>query len=656
MRTPRAAPCSGTLGRGHGHHARGRARVAGAAPRPVIARAIQAPALRRPAGREGRRRHLLPGRGASPPAAARAQDRPRRHARSRPPPGSCPSWWARRPSSRPTSWTSTRNTWPRCGLGVMTDTQDLSGAVLETRPVPALDAPRTSSGRSAPSSARIQPGAAHVLGAPPRGRRLYELAREGVEVERKPRAGDGALDRARVLALPDFTIRVRCGKGFYVRTLAADLGRGARARRRAGRRSCAPAWARTAWKTPCRGTRCARPAAAARSGLACCRPTPALGRHARRSGCRRSRRAPSSTGSRCTRRRRAGPVRVYGPTAPSSASGAARRPRQARTAPPCGSSAASSPTRLSCARAWRRWAPSTASISPTRSSSRHRRRAGPRPRRLPSVVCTFDPHPASVLQAGAGAAAHRRPSRRTWAAWTALGARRRPGHPVHARLLAHGGRGLRGPTVLRGHPRRPRGRRGLQPHLRPRRARHGGAPDRARAPARVRRRACCRRFRLHGQTVSSSADPRGCCATATPPRRPSCLGHPTPSRASCCAGRGGAGRSASHRQPPAGPARWCWPPGSTSRRRLGRGAGTGGAADAVVNIGYRPTFGENQYWVEAYLLDFSGRPLRPDAQARVPRPHPARDEVLRAWTRSSAQVTADIASPRGSRRAATPAS
>jgi riboflavin kinase/FMN adenylyltransferase len=26
----------------------------------------------------------------------------------------------------------------------------------------------------------------------------------------------------------------------------------------------------------------------------------------------------------------------------------------------------------------------------------------------------------------------------------------------------------------------------------------------------------------------------------------------------------------------------------------------------VVNVGYRPTFGENQYWVEAYLLDFSG--------------------------------------------------
>ena len=29
-------------------------------------------------------------------------------------------------------------------------------------------------------------------------------------------------------------------------------------------------------------------------------------------------------------------------------------------------------------------------------------------------------------------------------------------------------------------------------------------------------------------------------------------------------------------------------------------------ADAVVNVGYRPTFGEEQYWVEAHLFDFSG--------------------------------------------------
>src|SRR5262245_21510260 len=28
--------------------------------------------------------------------------------------------------------------------------------------------------------------------------------------------------------------------------------------------------------------------------------------------------------------------------------------------------------------------------------------------------------------------------------------------------------------------------------------------------------------------------------------------------------------------------------------------------EAVVNVGYRPTFGENQYWIEAYVFDFSG--------------------------------------------------
>jgi riboflavin kinase/FMN adenylyltransferase len=32
----------------------------------------------------------------------------------------------------------------------------------------------------------------------------------------------------------------------------------------------------------------------------------------------------------------------------------------------------------------------------------------------------------------------------------------------------------------------------------------------------------------------------------------------------------------------------------------------GGQAWGVVNVGYRPTFGENEYWVEAYLLDFAG--------------------------------------------------
>jgi riboflavin kinase/FMN adenylyltransferase len=47
----------------------------------------------------------------------------------------------------------------------------------------------------------------------------------------------------------------------------------------------------------------------------------------------------------------------------------------------------------------------------------------------------------------------------------------------------------------------------------------------------------------------------------------------------------------------------------------------GVSADAVVNIGYRPTFEESQYWIEAYLFDFSGdlydRTLTLDFLARI---------------------------------------
>ena len=108
-------------------------------------------------------------------------------------------------------------------LGVTTDTQDLSGTVLETRPVPDLDA------EAIERALRARVG--RVLQVPPmysalhhEGRRLYELARAGVEVERQPREVTVHEIALESLALPDFTIRVRCGKGLYVRTLAADLG------------------------------------------------------------------------------------------------------------------------------------------------------------------------------------------------------------------------------------------------------------------------------------------------------------------------------------------------------------------------------------------------------------------------------------------------
>jgi len=108
-------------------------------------------------------------------------------------------------------------------LGVTTDTLDLSGAVLETRPVPAIGA--------AAVERALAAFVGNICQVPPmysalhhEGRRLYELAREGVEVERSPREVTVYSIALESLAPPDLTIRVRCGKGFYVRTLAADLG------------------------------------------------------------------------------------------------------------------------------------------------------------------------------------------------------------------------------------------------------------------------------------------------------------------------------------------------------------------------------------------------------------------------------------------------
>ncbi|MEX2222807.1 MAG: tRNA pseudouridine(55) synthase TruB [Candidatus Rokuibacteriota bacterium] len=108
-------------------------------------------------------------------------------------------------------------------LGVTTETQDLSGAVLETRLVPALDAGAL--------EAALAPFIGVIRQVPPMfsalhrgGKRLYELARQGVEVEREPREVTIHEIRLESVSLPDFVIRIRCGKGTYVRTLAADVG------------------------------------------------------------------------------------------------------------------------------------------------------------------------------------------------------------------------------------------------------------------------------------------------------------------------------------------------------------------------------------------------------------------------------------------------
>jgi tRNA pseudouridine55 synthase len=106
---------------------------------------------------------------------------------------------------------------------VTTETQDLTGTELETRPVPDID-------RSV-VEATLQRFVGVISQVPPmysalrhRGRRLHELARQGITVERVPRRIIVHAITLEGLSLPELTIRVHCGKGTYVRTLAADIG------------------------------------------------------------------------------------------------------------------------------------------------------------------------------------------------------------------------------------------------------------------------------------------------------------------------------------------------------------------------------------------------------------------------------------------------
>ncbi|MCC5940602.1 MAG: tRNA pseudouridine(55) synthase TruB [Balneolaceae bacterium] len=56
------------------------------------------------------------------------------------------------------------------------------------------------------------------------GRRMYDLARKGKEIEINPRPVVVHDIELLAMALPEITLKVRCGKGTYIRSLAHDLG------------------------------------------------------------------------------------------------------------------------------------------------------------------------------------------------------------------------------------------------------------------------------------------------------------------------------------------------------------------------------------------------------------------------------------------------
>ena len=114
-------------------------------------------------------------------------------------------------------------------LGESTDTQDFTGQIINKTPDAKIDRERL--------KAALQAYLGEIMQIPPmfsavkqHGRPLYELARQGREVERAPRPvtiyelepEEPLLDSYNVGEGP--WLRVRCSKGTYIRTLCHDLG------------------------------------------------------------------------------------------------------------------------------------------------------------------------------------------------------------------------------------------------------------------------------------------------------------------------------------------------------------------------------------------------------------------------------------------------
>lgn len=107
-------------------------------------------------------------------------------------------------------------------LGVTTDTQDSSGAILTEREVTTTEEMVRKCAASFVGEQLQVPPMYSALKV--NGKKLYELAREGKTVERKARPVTFYEIQILQVALPRFTMRVRCSKGTYIRTLCHDMG------------------------------------------------------------------------------------------------------------------------------------------------------------------------------------------------------------------------------------------------------------------------------------------------------------------------------------------------------------------------------------------------------------------------------------------------
>jgi tRNA pseudouridine55 synthase len=119
-------------------------------------------------------------------------------------------------------------------LGIVTDTWDAEGAVLEENPLPLpIGGEDPASARALEAAVRREVAAwteAREQAVPPysaakhQGRPLYRLARAGQDVPAKVKSIKISHAEVQWVSLPDVRFRVTCSSGAYIRSLAHSLG------------------------------------------------------------------------------------------------------------------------------------------------------------------------------------------------------------------------------------------------------------------------------------------------------------------------------------------------------------------------------------------------------------------------------------------------
>lgn len=108
-------------------------------------------------------------------------------------------------------------------LGLETDTQDTTGETLAEYPVEVDEEQVRAAVMSFLGTYQQIPPMYSALKV--NGKKLYELARAGKEIERQARPVEILDIQVEAVELPRVTMSVTCSKGTYIRTLCYDIGR-----------------------------------------------------------------------------------------------------------------------------------------------------------------------------------------------------------------------------------------------------------------------------------------------------------------------------------------------------------------------------------------------------------------------------------------------